>query len=368
MKHRKRLSLLLAVLILLASCSQTTDAEADAADTAPASETAEPAEPPAPAEPAAEPASVSDYPKLTDYSWCAASPDVVGALIFHGGEAELFLLADGKRVNLSGPVTVGKKTLTIGDKEIGWAVVASFCRLTVDGTGYSFMKTDDPEAARGPYDLLSNTWEGDGLTLSFDGGTARLSVEGGRSAAGSWELVAGKTLTILDDAKGDPTNNLARGAKATSSSVETPDFPPELAVDGDFGTRFSSEYVDPSWLLLDLGEEKTVGAAVVYFETACSADFTFDVSSDGKTFKEAGSVRGNTASGIENPVTVLFSEPFRCRYVRFNGLSRATAWGHSFYELELYEYIPGSAECRVEYDGSQINLTLDGKVYVLSKK
>lgn len=362
MKHMKRLSLLLALLILFASCAQSTkDAAEEAPETVPVSEA------PVPAAPETEPP-LSDYPKLTDHSWTIANSEAVGALTFKGGEAEFFLLADGESVSLSGPVSVGNKTLTIGDTEIGWAVVASFCKLTVGGIGYSFMKSDDPDAAMGPYNLLNNSWEGDCLTLSFDGGTARLSVEGGKTAVGSWELSAGKTLTILDDAKGDPANNLARGAKATSSSVETPDFPPELAVDGDFGTRFSSEYVDPSWLLLDLGEEKTVGAAVLYFETACSADFTFDVSSDGKTFTEAASVTGNSSAGIENPVTVLFGEPFRCRYVRFNGLSRATSWGHSFYELELYEYIPGSAECRLEYDGPRINLTLDGKVYVLSKK
>ena len=311
---------------------------------------------------------VSDYPKLTDHSWSAASSDAVGALIFSGGEAELLLRADGVDLALKGPADVREKNLTIGDKEIGWAVLASFCKLTVDGVGYSFVKNDDPGAAKGPYELVGSTWQGDGLTLSFDGDIARLSVEGGKSAAGTWELSGGKTLTILDDSAGNPGVNLARGSTATASSVETPDFPPALAVDGDFGTRYSSEYVDPSWLLVDLGSEKTVGAAVVFFETACSADFSFEVSSDGKTFTEAASVTGNASSGIENPVTVLFGEPVKCRYVRFNGLSRATSWGHSIYELELYETIPGSAECAVEFAGEHVRLTMDGRVYVLSKK
>ena len=365
---------LLLSLALFASCSGndpdsgTQDPSSAEAETVPdAGSSAETV--PKESQPETAPAAfVSDYPKLTDYSWSLTGSDAVGVLTFSGGEAELLLCADGQNMKLSGPATVGDKTLTIGDTKIGWAVLASFCRLTVDGVGYSFVRCDDPDAAKGPIELIANTWKGDGATLSFEGSTARLTVEGGRSAAGSWELTAGKTLTILDDARGNSAENLALGSTATSSSVETPDFPPKLAVDGDFGTRFSSEYIDPSWVLLDLGKEKTVGAAVVYFEVACSADFSFEVSSDGKTFTEAASVTGNTSSGVENPVTVLFDKPYDCRYVRFNGLSRATSWGHSIYELELYEYIPGSAECGIEFDGEKINLTMDGKVYALTKQ
>ena len=141
-----------------------------------------------------------------------------------------------------------------------------------------------------------------------------------------------------------------------------------LAADGNLSTRWSSEYTDPSWLLLDLGETKTVGAATIYFETACSADFTIEVSSDGENFTEAASVEGNSAAGVDAPVVVLFSEPFQGRYVRFNGLSRATEWGHSIWELELYAGIPGEAACTLEYVGNRINVKLDGKTYLLSKE
>ena len=73
------------------------------------------------------------------------------------------------------------------------------------------------------------------------------------------------------------------------------------------------------------------------------------------------------AAGIESPVTVLFNEPADCRYVRFNGLSRATQWGHSIYELELYRGIVGTAQCSLEYADGGIRLKLDGKTYSLSK-
>lgn len=305
--------------------------------------------------------------KLTDHSWFIANPSAVGALTFEGSEASFLLFENGEDKSVSGPVTFAEKSLTIGGEEFRWAVVASFCKLTRGDVSYSLTKTDDADAARGPYNLLTNRWSGDGLTLSFDGGNATLELDGGTGYSGSYELTAGKTLVIHDDAAGGSDVNLALGAKASSSSVETPDFPPEYAVDGDLGTRFSSEYVDPSWLTLDLGSEKRVGAAIVYFETACSADFTFDVSNDGENWTEAASVEGNDQAGVDSPVTVKFPEPHTARYVRFNGLSRATDWGHSIWELELVEGIPGEAECALEYVGERVVLKMDGKTYNLSK-
>ncbi len=191
--------------------------------------------------------------KLTDHSWFIANPSAVGAMTFEGSEASFLLFENGEDKSVSGPVTFAEKSLTIGGEEFGWAVVASFCKLTRGDISYSLTKTDDADAARGPYNLLTNRWSGDGLMLSFDGGNATLEIDGGVRFSGSYELTAGKTLVIHDDAAGGSDVNLALGAKASSSSVETPDFPPEYAVDGDLGTRFSSEYVDPSWLTLDLG-------------------------------------------------------------------------------------------------------------------
>ena len=310
----------------------------------------------------------SPYPKLTDHSWILTGSEGVGFLTFNGGNACLNLLVGDVTKTLSGPAEVTEKTLTVDGEKIGWAAVASFCKLTVDDVGYSFIKADSPDAARGPYELVTGSWEGDGAALSFKGRTASLSVEGVGGWTGTWELSAGRNLIIHEDSRGEAGVNLALGSKVTASSQETADFPGPLAADGNLETRWSSEYVDPSWLLLDLGSEKEVGAAVLYFETAASADFTFEVSSDGKNYTEAASVRGNTAAGVGEPVTVLFPEPVPCRYVRFNGLARATSWGHSIYELELYAYIPGEAECPVAFEGDHVKLKVNGTTYTLTKK
>ncbi len=363
------LTALLLSALLLASCASEGNAVSPDEQTPvsdPAADEDEPEAGSAQAETAA-PVRSPTVSKLADHCWFIATPTTVGSLIFDGNTASLSLLENGEDKSISGPVTFTEKTLTIDGQEMGWAVVASFCRLTWNGVSYSFNKAGDADEANGPYALLTNTWSGDGLTLSFNGTEASLTIEGERSYSGSFDFTAGKNLTIHDDSQGGALVNLAQGAVVTASSQETEDFPGPLAADGDFGTRWSSEYTDPSWLLLDLGSVKTVGAATVYFETACSQDFMFEVSSDGVIFTEAASVSNNSSAGIDAPVAVLFSEPMECRYVRFVGLSRATQWGHSIYELELYRGIPGEALCTLEYAGSRINLKLDGKTYSLSK-
>lgn len=370
---RKTLSLLLALLLSaggMCACGKdgSTPETVPPEDgiTAPEEETPAPAA--AEADPETEVIPSSPYPKLTDYSWTLSGSEGVGYLTFDGGNAILKLMAGDVTKTLSGPAEVSEKTLTVDGEKIGWAVVASFCKLTVDGVGYSFVKADSADEARGPSELVTGTWKGDGASLSFDGKNASLTVDGVGSWTGTWELSAGRTLRIHDDSRGEAGVNLALGAKVTASSQETPDFPGPLAADGKLETRWSSEYVDPSWLLLDLGSEKEVGAAVLYFETAASADFTFEVSADGKNYTEAASVRGNTAAGVGEPVTVLFPELVPCRYVRYNGLARATAWGHSIYELELYAYIPGEAECGLAFEEGRVKLTVNGKTCTMEKE
>ena len=371
---RKTLSLLLCLTLAAGAVSCTkkdADPPEDATETVgtPEAEEASGQTEPAGDEAEEEAFSVPEFAsKLADYSWALTGDEAAGFLIFDGGTAELKLLADGEDRSVSGPVSFSEKTMTIGDRTVGWAVVASFCRLTVDGVGYSFRKAENADAARGPFLLLTGSWEGEGASLSFDGKSATLTIDGEGNWTGEWELSSDGVLSIHDDAQGEAGVNLASGAKVTASSQETADFPAPLAADGDYGTRWSSEYVDPSWLLLDLGSEKTVGAAVVCFETACSSDFRFETSSDGVSFTEAASVEGNVSAGIGAPVTVLFREPIRCRYVRFVGLSRATQWGHSIYELELYAAIAGEAECTLEFHGQDVKLTRNGKTYTMGRK
>lgn len=312
-------------------------------------------------------ASTFDGSKLTGESWSVANSTVVGSLTFDGDNATLSILENGEDKSISGACTVEDGKMTIDGTEIGWQVVASFCKLTVGDSSYSFSKQSDADTAAGPYQLLTNSWSGDGMSLSFDGDKATITVDGGINYTGTYTLESASSLIIPDESAGS-SENLALEGTASSNSVEDgTSYTPELAIDGDTATRFASAYNDPEWWMIDLGEVKTVGAAIVYFEAAYSTEFYFEVSTDGENWTEVARVTDNSTSGADVPVEVRFDKQYEAQYVRYTGVSRATTYGHSFWELELYEAIAGVASCGLEYNGSTVTVTLDGNTYKLSK-
>ena len=336
--------------------AETPAADAGTAEEAPAEEA--PAEPAAPA---------FDGSKLTGQSWGVANATIAGSLTFDGANATLQLLENGEDKSISGACTVEDGKMTINGTEIGWQVVASFCKLTIGDKTYSLSKQDSAAKAQGPYNLLSNKWSGDGMTLSFDGGKATIAVDGGINYTGTYTLESASSLTIPDESAGS-SENIAIGATATSNSVEpNTTYTPELAIDGDPATRFASQYADPEWWMIDFGEVKKVGAAILYFEAAYSTEFYFEVSTDGENWTEVARVTDNSTSGADVPVEVRFDGQHDAQFVRYTGVSRGTTYGHSFWELELYEAIAGVASCGLEYSGDTITVTLDGATYKLSK-
>ncbi|MDI5967274.1 beta-N-acetylglucosaminidase domain-containing protein [Streptantibioticus silvisoli] len=125
--------------------------------------------------------------------------------------------------------------------------------------------------------------------------------------------------------------DLALGAAATSSGEETPAFPASAATDGRADTRWSSPAVDGAWLRVDLGRPVRLGAVVLGWQQAYAAAFRVEVSADGRHWRTAASVTdghgGTETVGLDAPDT---------RYVRIQGVSRATRYGYSLWSLRAY--------------------------------
>lgn len=127
--------------------------------------------------------------------------------------------------------------------------------------------------------------------------------------------------------------NIALNKTATSSSVETnTSFTANLAVDGIGSTRWSSQYSDPQWLQIDLGDDYTINRVVLKWEVAYGRSYKIQVSSDGNSYTDVYTT-SNSDGGTDN---VTFN-PISARYVRVYGQTRATGWGYSLYEVEVYE-------------------------------
>jgi beta-glucanase (GH16 family) len=123
---------------------------------------------------------------------------------------------------------------------------------------------------------------------------------------------------------------LSQGKQATASSTENAGTPASAAVDGDPGTRWSSAAADPQWLQVDLGATAQLDHVVLTWETAYAKAYQIQTSADGTNWTTAYST-ANGAGGTET-VTVNGSG----RYVRLYTTQRATQWGVSLWEFQVY--------------------------------
>jgi hyaluronoglucosaminidase len=143
------------------------------------------------------------------------------------------------------------------------------------------------------------------------------------------------TLTVNVHPRTSSTN-VATSGTATASCVEGdgayPQFDPKYAIDADMTTRWSSCYDDGAWWQVQLPSAATIGKVVLHWETAYGKDYEIQTSADGTTWTTAATVT-NGDGGTD--VVYLDSTP-TARYIRMQGVHRATQYGYSLYEFEAY--------------------------------
>ncbi|WP_327001923.1 ThuA domain-containing protein [Dactylosporangium sp. NBC_01737] len=128
-----------------------------------------------------------------------------------------------------------------------------------------------------------------------------------------------------------PAGNLALNKTATASSVENAGTPASAAFDGSGTTRWASTFSDPQWIRVDLGQSYAINRVKLTWEAAYGSAYQIQTSADGTTWTTVRSVTGGDGGVDDN--TALNATG---RYVRINGTTRATAWGYSLFEFEVY--------------------------------
>ncbi|MBY9078826.1 fibronectin type III domain-containing protein [Paenibacillus sp. HN-1] len=124
--------------------------------------------------------------------------------------------------------------------------------------------------------------------------------------------------------------NAALNQSATASSTEDSGKTPQMAVDGDSSTRWSSVYSDPQWISVDLGAVTPVNGVKLNWEVAYAKAYQIQVSTDNTTWTTVyATTEGD--GGIDN---VSF-ETSNARYVRMYGTQRATNYGYSLWDFEV---------------------------------
>ena len=157
-----------------------------------------------------------------------------------------------------------------------------------------------------------------------------------------------------------PGVNLALNALATSSTTQNAcndatTAPPysgtnclgaENAVDGNLSTRWGSATagapptpavpgVDPSWLQVDLGSVQSFNTVVINWENAYATQYQILYTNDDPTTNPTWKVAYSTNSGAGGTETLSFPT-VSGRYIRLNGIQRATQYGYSVYEFQVY--------------------------------
>ena len=123
---------------------------------------------------------------------------------------------------------------------------------------------------------------------------------------------------------------LSQGQPTTASSTENAGTPAADATDGNTGTRWSSAFSDPQWLQVDLGSVSTISQVVLNWEAAYATSFQIQTSADGSTWTSIYS----TTTGTGGTQTLNISGSGR--YVRMYGTARATGYGYSLWEFQVF--------------------------------
>ena len=133
--------------------------------------------------------------------------------------------------------------------------------------------------------------------------------------------------------------NLAFGKEVVASSFTSDSKKASLVTDGGAGSRWESEYNDPQWIYVDLGKEEKIENIILKWETACAKKYTLQVSNDAKKWKTVYDNKDGKG-GIEK----IDLESVTARYVKLEGISRATQFGYSLFEFEIYGEKPEGIE------------------------
>ncbi len=149
------------------------------------------------------------------------------------------------------------------------------------------------------------------------------------------------SLSLLLSPAAHAVEDLARDKAATASSTEdgwVEGVGPQFANDGSSETRWSSSYADGQWWRVDLGSVRTVSRVWINWSAARGSSYRIEVSRDGTSYEKVWE------GGANNDDWKVHDFPAReARYVRFYGVSRATGYGFSFWDFQVYNLSSGGA-------------------------
>ncbi|QOJ00512.1 MAG: family 16 glycosylhydrolase [Phycisphaeraceae bacterium] len=130
----------------------------------------------------------------------------------------------------------------------------------------------------------------------------------------------------------DAPTLLSHGKPVTASSTQSDEFLPEFAVDASPTRRWSSRWEDNQWIQVDLGATHTVEAVRLHWEAAHPSRYSILASTDGVSWTSLASQR----PGTPGKDLARLEPGAKARFVRVHADARATRWGVSLWEFEVF--------------------------------
>jgi M6 family metalloprotease-like protein len=128
-----------------------------------------------------------------------------------------------------------------------------------------------------------------------------------------------------------PAVNLAYDKNFVTSSDENSNYTGNKAIDADGTTRWSSAFSEPQYIIVDLGAMYTINTVKLSWEVAYAKNFQVQVSANNATWTTVRDISNNTVTTHNFTDLNAFA-----RYVKIYCINRATPYGFSIYELEVY--------------------------------
>jgi hypothetical protein len=142
-------------------------------------------------------------------------------------------------------------------------------------------------------------------------------------------VVAGAAVAVSPAPAGAAPVLLSQGKPATASSMENAATPASAA----------SAFSDPQWLRVDLGAAANLTQVILNWEAAYARAFQIQLSDNGTSWTTIFST--TTGSGGNQTLTVTGTG----RYVRMLGTTRATAYGYSLWEFQVFGEFVQPPQC-----------------------
>ena len=218
------------------------------------------------------------------------------------------------------------------------------------------IKVADQTRPAVPEDLPLNTTNFQGANdAEFDPSTQQLYVLQWGSGCCDHEPFNNGSLYRFDYiGDHDSGPNLALGATVTGNSVNGNN--PQNIVDGDVTTRWETAATDPQVLNIALRAATDIASIKIRWEAAYSSKYTIEAST---TPTGPWDLLVDEKAGTGATELRMINSTKKYQYIRFTGLARATAYGHSIYEFEVYAAKTSTEEPLTEFAYLNMPKTLD---------